>query len=490
MRVAFWTTIIYVVTLIGRGPEILVDLFGTSFYHITILDVLLVFMGLATGVLGKVSFSKITLGWVLFYAWITFTLPFSGYRGGSLMALVDACKSVPVLFFVAAFLSGSIESVRKGMWTMLWSGILILTIINVYSGVSDVDDRLASDTGTFANANEVAISMIVLIPFVSFIAANSRYNWIVRIGAVALICLAAVTTLKTGSRGGLLSLVILAVILFFRSGLVSKAMLLVVGLIGLLLAAQLLPQKTMVRLMTVFTSDNSANAESAIMSALERQALFWESVDATMKHPLFGVGLGVYAPMMAKEAEKDGKSARWRVTHNAFTEVSAEVGVPGLILWLVAMFSSWRSLSWVKRFTRGMPELKEVFQMAVVVQIALAMYLLNCLFCSMAYSPLMFTLCGFSLALFLLTTRIKENQMYGRRLVTVETQSPTRQPLYSRETFQTKGFGPSAIPVPVAAGDARPANAGDTADQPDPNRDAPWKRNPRRYPPPPGAPSR
>jgi O-antigen ligase len=490
LRVAFWITIFYVVSLVGRGPEIMFDWFGTSFYHITVLNVILVLLGLSTGALGKVTFTRICLGWIAYYAWITLTLPFSGYRSGSLFSLTEVLKSLPVLFFVAAFFNDSIETLRKGIWTLIWSGVVVLILL-LYTGVAADDERLATTFGTFANANEVAMTMALIIPFFAFVAGSSRYKAVLRLGALALILIAGFTTLKTASRGGLLSLLVLAAVFFVRSGLVNKAVLSVVGVVAFLLAFQFLPEKSISRLKTMVGSESTTEeGASAVASATQRKEVLMESLDATIKHPIFGVGLGVYAPMVAGEAEAKGKRGRWLVTHNGYTQVSAEVGLPGLALWLSAIVSVFTSLGWVRRFTRGIPELKEMFDMAFALQVSIWIFLFNCAFASIAYNCLLFTMSGFSLALFLLAKKIQNHQISEQGLnpvvAGIQLSSPERR--FSPDAFQGKSFGSGSevsFSAPGGSPLTRPAQ-----ERPVKESDAPWRRNPRRYPPPPGTPSR
>ena len=499
LKVAFWITCFYVVSLVGRAPEIMMLSIGTSLYHITILNVILVLFGLTTGVLGRVAFSKIGLAWILFYAWIALTLPFSGYRSGSLSSLLEVAKSLPVMFFTAAFFGLNFDTMRKGIWTFVWSGVLVMAM-TATMGVSSADDeRLSTESGTFGNANELSMILSVLSPFFALVAASPRYSGITRLAAAGSILYSASIILRTGSRGGLLTMGLLAVVLFLKVSPVKKVVVVASVIVASILALQLLPSKTVVRLKSIFSSQSeNADAASAVASANERVALFWESVDATIKHPLFGVGLGVYADVEAGEAQAQGKRGKWMVTHNAYTELSAEVGLLGLGLWLMAVIRCFRSLAFVRKFARDRPELAELDQIAGAVQISLLAFLFFCVVASISYNSMLFALTGTSLALLLATQRLQQQEEQSAPFGVQGLNGDARRPhphesVFSPQTFQTKGFGRSEAPVhsPNGAAEARRgAKPWQTSGGAAGNRDAPWRRNPRRHPPAPGGPSR
>ena len=66
----------------------------------------------------------------------------------------------------------------------------------------------------------------------------------------------------------------------------------------------------MLRMRLNGTFDEKEDTASAYDSAMERQQLFWRSIEVTEEHPLFGVGPGNFQVI----------SGMWLVTHNSFTE--------------------------------------------------------------------------------------------------------------------------------------------------------------------------
>jgi O-antigen ligase len=58
---------------------------------------------------------------------------------------------------------------------------------------------------------------------------------------------------------------------------------------------------------------------------------------ATLEHPFLGVGPGIFMEYQAEAAKGNGERGMWHVTHNAYTQVSSECGIPALICYLGAL---------------------------------------------------------------------------------------------------------------------------------------------------------
>jgi len=62
----------------------------------------------------------------------------------------------------------------------------------------------------------------------------------------------------------------------------------------------------------------SNHGTEASLSAQQRKELLFKSLKVTVRHPLFGVGPGNFEVV----------SGAWDVTHNSYTQISAEGGIP------------------------------------------------------------------------------------------------------------------------------------------------------------------
>lgn len=63
--------------------------------------------------------------------------------------------------------------------------------------------------------------------------------------------------------------------------------------------------------------------------------LLIQSIQMTFEHPLFGVGPGVFASASWDERKKSvGAGGGLLVSHNTYTQISSETGIPGFILFV------------------------------------------------------------------------------------------------------------------------------------------------------------
>ena len=91
--------------------------------------------------------------------------------------------------------------------------------------------------------------------------------------------------------------------------------------------------------MTRLTSlaDSSQAAVEAVESANLRKYLLGRSMTYTMQHPLFGIGPGQFSNVVGKESRSEGRVGAWMETHNMFTQVSSECGIPALLLFVAGV---------------------------------------------------------------------------------------------------------------------------------------------------------
>jgi O-antigen ligase len=80
-------------------------------------------------------------------------------------------------------------------------------------------------------------------------------------------------------------------------------------------------------------------------------------------------------------------SIREKEAHNAYLEIAAELGVMGLIAYLIVIFAPLRSLRRIERQTRGMRSKseREMYWLSVSIQAAFIAYMVCSFFASIQY---------------------------------------------------------------------------------------------------------
>jgi O-antigen ligase len=290
------------------------------------------------------------------------------WRGGALNTTLDFAKIV-VIVPVMVMAVNKATRLRRLLFIQAAS-VATISAVAVWKGHMR-EGRLAGVlNGNYSNSNDLALAIVISLPLcvaLLFLSRNvlSKVAW-----AVATLVMAYAVFL-TGSRGGFLALAVATAVCLWEFAIRGRRtyLLVIVAFVGVVLC---LSSSTMLsgRLKGTFDSEN--DAASAYDSAEQRQHLFWRSLEVTAEHPLFGVGPGNF-PII---------SDVWRVTHNSYTQMSSEGGIPALILYVMVLWAGFKNL---KRTRKLSDSNKEVKLFTGALHASLAGFMVGSLFASYAY---------------------------------------------------------------------------------------------------------
>jgi O-antigen ligase len=184
------------------------------------------------------------------------------------------------------------------------------------------------------DSNYFTASAIVGLQF-GFMFLGKQHAWWERVFAAGCIAASLVAITLGASRGGFIGLAVSILFQIWRSPHRVRYLVVAVLLAGLLFA--LLPQSPLERLLYPNASDvSAANARLLAWGAA------WKMICA---HPILGIGLGNFKPLMATYVHTEESS----IAHNTYLEVAAEMGIPGLLVFLLLLLASWIALQQVRR---------------------------------------------------------------------------------------------------------------------------------------------
>ena len=229
----------------------------------------------------------------------------------------DLAKMTIVFFFIVNC-ANTERRLRGVMWTMVIGGLMPAagTLRNYFQG--NLVEGRAAWVGIFANPNELAYGLVILLPIAAFLAAGlARIPRLALLG-ISLIFVAAI--LVTFSRGGLLGLV--AVLGFYAW---RKRSVLVQGLMVLLMAAGLILAS---RFWSRGQDFENLNRD---VSFQQRLATSQAGLAMFVDHPLLGVGLGCSVVAWPLYAPEGLYTKGALVTHNTFVQALGETGAIGFI---------------------------------------------------------------------------------------------------------------------------------------------------------------
>jgi O-antigen ligase len=202
-------------------------------------------------------------------------------------------------------------------------------------------------------------------------------------------------------------------LVFWRAQPSKKILLLGLVLITILAGFSLLPQYLVERYLTIFSNAdlNTMSAADAaalkadIDSSFARRDMLLMSLQRTIEHPVFGVGPGVFEAANWDAELKLGRRVGWQPSHNMYTQVSAELGIPGLIVFLIFLGSGFASLRRVARATQANPELHALADAARCISMILITFCVGAFFLSVAYSPMIAAMMGLCASLEIVAKR-------------------------------------------------------------------------------------
>lgn len=350
----------------------------------------------------QTKIGKALLGFTI---WMGLSVPFSMWRGGSIPIFRDSWLAFSFVSFLAcAGLISHYGQFRKAFTTLAWALFTFTIIANVY-GVSD-NGRLFLEHGKFGNPNEMAQALLIGLPLWAAMMAGAQSLPRKAFSFLTMI-LILFTTFRTGSRGAMIGFVVMGLFYFLRASIMDKMKLMVGGvlIVGILLGT--MPGKLVARYKTTVDEDaddsgemDASMRESALSSSQSRKMLLRKSLIFTAQHPLFGVGVGMF--VVADDAysrANAGRKGQWLGTHNSYTQVSSEIGIPGFLFFVATIILALKGPYTLYKRIRGDPRLDDMANMALALHYCMILYAVTVLFEHIAYTIILPVLGGLAAAL-------------------------------------------------------------------------------------------
>lgn len=290
-----------------------------------------------------------------------------------------------IIFIVLANVVRTRARLMSLMWLSFGIGIyLSFSALAMYwRGEFNVEEyRVAVDVGgMFGNPNEMALHFVMMTPIVIALgmAAKSGARRLIYF-AVAVLFLAA--NMVTFSRGGFLGLIAAMGVLAWKLGRRHRLNVAiastVIGGIAILAA----PGNYGRRILSIFLP-----GLDVVGSSDQRRNLLEQSLLVTARNP-WGIGIGNFPVIGERNLQ----------THNAFTQISTEIGILGLIAYLVFMISPFRKLGAIERTLFDADRLDWFYYLSIGMQASIVGYLVSSFFASVAYNWFIYYLIGYAVA--------------------------------------------------------------------------------------------
>jgi O-antigen ligase len=385
---AFYCAVAMIFVRMSVTPEILAYFTGTNTYILYLVGPPALLGVMITGGFGRAFQLKVTWYWTGLLIWMVFAVPFSSWQGGSAPLISNYLRTGYICLFVLAGTVATWKDIKTTFNMMAASGFIVLCVVR-FLAKPDNEGRLALDVtdSTIGNPNDLAAHVLLLFPFILYFGFKAGQNKLLRVLALGCGFYSVWIILGTSSRGAFIALAAMAVYLFFHlSGAQRVAVLVGIPVLAVVLMA-ILPEQNRARLATIFNSDNPAAvgiAAEAGESLDSRTYLLKKSIEYTFQHPVFGVGPGQFSNYEGSSSRKVGEHGNWHETHNSYTQISSECGLPAVILMVAALFGAMGLVSKTLKKARAHGN-KEVAGACVCYLVSWAGYLVTMVFLACGY---------------------------------------------------------------------------------------------------------
>jgi putative inorganic carbon (hco3(-)) transporter len=333
---------------------------------------------------GVLRLPKEMIALVLLFGHLCLTIPFAFWRGGSFQIVIMEFSKVVLIAVTLVVVVTTKARLRKLLFVQA-AGVMAMTMLaatgrsRLLSPQEAFGDRVKGVGSQFDNPNDLAF--IIALTFPLCFAFMLRTSSLLRkaLWAVGL-ALMVYTVMVTYSRGGLIALVVSAGVTLWEFGVKGRRhhLILLTALAGIFLLFAGSPANYAERVRTIFHPD-----EDPTGSSQARRDIFYQSVELTLQHPLLGVGPGNF----------ESVSGTWHVTHDSYTQLSSEAGIPALLLFLAIL---WWAFSNVRLAQRIVPRQSELGLLVSALRATLASFVVGALFCSVPYHFFPYFLIGFA----------------------------------------------------------------------------------------------
>lgn len=310
------------------------------------------------------------------------------WPGGSMDMLINVWARSLLYFLIVVTLGRGLVGVVSVMSSLAWS-VVVLIMMGLLEGGAE-GARLGIGEGTLSNPNDLAAALVMALPFCGWYVLGSGRSMLLRLPMGAVTAYAAFMLLRTGSRMGLLALLAVAAVLLLlsrgRLRLVLAAVTIAIGLGAVFFLPKAIQQRfeTIVK-NDVENADDNVDVGYAIGSSETRWLLLKNSLRVTAHHPLLGVGPGNFSGENAKLTKEAGMRANWQVTHNTYTQVSSECGIPAALVFVGLLVYCLRATNRLRKAMAAHPDLRTRAPIAFWLFIGLVAYACVAAFGSFAY---------------------------------------------------------------------------------------------------------
>ncbi len=422
-----------------RPGDIIKPLAQVHMPLITLIFCAMLYLPRAMG-LGRplIPMTPVTKCVLLVTIWAGFTVPFAYWKTGALLVMWHSWGNSVVVFILLSNLADTVKRVKTAVVVSALGITAICGTSVLYDklhGAGSFADRLAATVdGPYSGSNLFCMSALLFLSYAVF-AVFFEKKFMVRLVAAGVAVTMLLATYMTQSRGGLISLAVMVMVGMWklrRWGYRLTRMILLL-LLGAVLTVAVAPKGLWLRFSTLIVSydpnslEDHSDIKTAIGSTNERMMIIKKSIAIAEENPIFGIGMGNFQSVSAHEFSS-GSGRDWLKTHNSYLQFLTELGVPGLIMYLmviyVALVTIRKTRTQLQPVVSSVKEARELAWMLDATSVAVWGYIVSSIFANTGYDSYFFILLGLLEAIYHQTSRLQFSP------VTPEAKPEPAKPLF------------------------------------------------------------
>lgn len=341
--------------------------------------------------------SPVTAWLLAFAAWAVLAVPTALIAPRSGIFVTDSLLKTLVIFALVAGVVRGLPDVER-LALVYFAGAAIYAVVILAGQDVTADSWRLTELYTY-DPNDFATFAVTALPLGIYFMARPG-PVVGRIAAVLGSVALGAAFVWAGSRGGFLALLGVGLFLLVRYRAVAVRWR--VAGVGVLAAVVFLiaSDQYWQQMGTLLepAEDYNTTAETGRIQVWER------GLEYMLDRPLFGVGPnnfavaeGLLSPLAVRQ--QYGFGVRWTAPHNSLIQVGAEMGLPGLLLFLALLGATFRLLARVQqRGRRARPGQADPRALAQALTASLIGFSIGAFFLSLAYSPMLYTLIALAVA--------------------------------------------------------------------------------------------
>lgn len=375
--------------------------FAFSFPFASVIGAATLFAWLISKEPKKIPWTPVTITLLLFTLWMTVTTPFA-FNQEAAWYQWDKVMKIMLMTFVAL----SVMQSKKRIILLTWVIALSLAFYGVKGGVFTVmrggQYMVLGPPGSFIGTNtEIALALIMALPLLRFLQMQLKpENRWGRWAFTAAMVATGFAIVGSYSRGALLGGFAMLMFLWLKS---HKKLL--VGLILFIAVPPMLmfmPGKWVDRMHTIQTYEEDG-------SAMGRINAWGYAINLVKDRPLVGGGFECWTGDLFDRWAPDPSQVN--DAHSIYFEVLGEQGIPGLVMFLLILYLTWKNGTWLIRTAKDRPDMRWAGHLAAMVHVSLVGYAVGGAFLGLAYFDLFYSL----VAMLVLTRCVLERQIAEER---------------------------------------------------------------------------